>query len=93
MKFSEKCAVCKCNDVIEDRIHLFVECKSLKDIWDFIDNIFSVLKFEPLNVYEKILRSHEDNMDFLDFLGLENTVWCFSKCQLPTNVLTITENC
>ena len=21
------------------------------------------------------------------------TVWCFSKCQLPTNVLTITENC
>ena len=55
MKFSEKCAVCKCNDVIEDRIHLFVECKSLKDIWDFIDSIFSVLKFEPLNVYEKIV--------------------------------------
>merc|ERR1712004_604991 len=24
MKFSEKCSVCKCNDVIEDRIHLFI---------------------------------------------------------------------
>ena len=55
MKYSEKCSVCKCNDVIEDRIHLFVDCKSLKEIWDFVDNIFRVLNFEPLNVYDKIV--------------------------------------
>ena len=55
MKFSEKCSVCKCNDVIEDRIHLFIECKSLKEIWEFIDNMFSVLNFKPLSVYDKIV--------------------------------------
>ena len=59
MKFSEKCSVCKCNDVIEDRIHLFVTCISLKEIWRFIDTVFDRLGFEPLNCYNRIIGFYE----------------------------------
>ena len=60
MKFSEKCAVCKCNDIIEDRIHLFVTCESLKEIWKFVDDIFSKLNFEPLGCYNRIIGFYEE---------------------------------
>ena len=60
MKFSEKCSVCKCNDVIEDRVHLFVDCESLKELWGFVNHIFIFLKFEPLSIYDKLIGFYKD---------------------------------
>ena len=63
MKFSEKCSVCKCNDVIEDRVHLFVDCESLKELWGFVDHIFIILKFEPLGIYDKLIGFYKNCND------------------------------
>ena len=60
MKFSEKCAVCKCNDTIEDRIHLFVNCTTLIELWKIIDGIFNNLGFEPLSLYDRIIGFYEN---------------------------------